>query len=206
MVLGDPVCFRPDFKPISSLGIDCHSNNSASIVSQMRLGMQSARGRHNQAIIDKGKTTTKISIKVEEAFNLGTINGARAVHMEQQLGSLAEGKLADVVIFDALSPGMCCAAEHDPVAAIVLHSSVQDIDTVIVNGEIRKQNGKLLSAKLEARVPEVGGSEVQWPEVARQLLRSRKEIQMKIEGIDFEKATKRAITILGASEDMVVNE
>ncbi|KAI9778291.1 MAG: hypothetical protein M1835_004968 [Candelina submexicana] len=206
MVLGDPVCFRPDFKPISSLGIDCHSNNSASIVSQMRLGMQSARGKHNQAIIDTGKTTTRVSVKVEEAFNLGTINGARAVHMEDEIGSLAEGKLADIVILDALSPGMCCAAQHDPVAAIVLHSSVRDIDTVIVNGEIRKQNGKLLPTKLEKQVPEVGGGEVQWPEVARQLLKSRADIEKRIEGTDFERATKAALKIFGGGEDMVVNE
>ncbi|KAI9704305.1 MAG: hypothetical protein M1836_007166 [Candelina mexicana] len=206
MVLGDPVCFRPEFKPISSLGIDCHSNNSASIVSQMRLGMQSARGRHNKAIIDKGKTTTRVSVKVEEAFNLGTINGARAVHMEDTIGSLAEGKLADIVIFDAMSPSMCCAAEHDPVAAIVLHSSVRDIDTVIVNGEIRKQNGKLLSTKLEKQVPEMSGGEVQWPEVARQLLKSREDIQKRIEGTDFDRATKAALKIFGGGEDMVVNE
>jgi cytosine/adenosine deaminase-related metal-dependent hydrolase len=51
------------------------------------------------------------------------------------LGSIEEGKLADLVIFDTSSPGMLCAAEQDPVAAIVLHSLIRDIETVMVNGK-----------------------------------------------------------------------
>src|ERR1700716_1636288 len=40
MGLGQPVCFRDDMSTISSLGIDCHSNNSSDIMSQMRLALQ----------------------------------------------------------------------------------------------------------------------------------------------------------------------
>ena len=38
---------------------------------------------------------------------------------------------------------MVCGAVHDPVAAIVLHSSVRDVDTVIVDRVIRKETGRL---------------------------------------------------------------
>ena len=143
MALGDPVCFRSDLYEISSLGIDCHTATSADIPGQMRLALQTARGVRNQRILDTGKTPRTIQYQVEQAFNLGTIKGARAVGMSSEIGSLAEGKLADIVIFDALSPGMVCAAAHDPVAAIVLHSSVRDVDTVIVDGIVRKESGKL---------------------------------------------------------------
>lgn len=43
------------------------------------------------------------------------------------------GVKADVLIFDATSLGMLTAVQEDPVAAIVLHSSVRDIETVIMN-------------------------------------------------------------------------
>ena len=44
---------------------------------------------------------------------------------------------------------MICAGLHNPVAAIILHSSPADIDTVIVDGVVRKQGGKLLDVKLD---------------------------------------------------------
>ncbi|KAJ6606052.1 hypothetical protein DFH09DRAFT_1386467 [Mycena vulgaris] len=93
MASGASVCFRPDMYKVSSLGIDCHSNNSGDILSQMRLALQNARGAHNQAFVEVGK-----------------------------IGSIAVGKLADLVI--AEGPSMVCSAAHDPVAAIVLHASL----------------------------------------------------------------------------------
>jgi cytosine/adenosine deaminase-related metal-dependent hydrolase len=99
MSLGIPVCFRSDLHSISSLGIDCHSVVSADIPGQMRLALQNARGIRNQAILDTGKTPRSIKFTVEQAFNLGTIKGARAVGMESEIGSLEEGKLADIVVF-----------------------------------------------------------------------------------------------------------
>jgi len=39
--------------------------------------------------------------------------------MGSEIGSLAEGKLADLVAFDPGAPGMICGATHDPVAMIV---------------------------------------------------------------------------------------
>ena len=73
--------------------------------------------------------------------------------MEEDLGSLAVGKIADLVVFDGDSPSMICASEQDPVAAIVLHSSVRDIDMVIVDGQIRKQNSKLLPVTIAPSMP-----------------------------------------------------
>ncbi|KAJ8087288.1 hypothetical protein PM082_006118 [Marasmius tenuissimus] len=76
----------------------------------------------------------------KQAFNLGTIKGARAIGMEENVGSVGAGKLADLVVFDADSPGMICAAQSDRIAA-VLFSTVADISTVIVDGVVRKMNG-----------------------------------------------------------------
>ena len=176
---GDIVCFREGCFGISSLGIDCHSNNSGDMVSQMRLALQHERSSRNSKIIAEGKSTLSLNLFVQDAFALGTIKGARAIQMEDKLGSIKVGKLADLVIFDGNSPGMICATEEDPVAAIVLHSSVRDIDTVIVDGEIRKQDGNLLPTTINPSLPDVTIPQqtVGWSQVARKLVSSRENIE-----------------------------
>ncbi|EHK25605.1 uncharacterized protein TRIVIDRAFT_167858 [Trichoderma virens Gv29-8] len=193
MGLGYPVCFREDTKSISSLGIDCHSNNGSSLINQMRLGLQAERGLRNSALIEAGKAPKHLSLSVREVFRLGTIGGARAIGMEDQLGSLEEGKLADIVIFDGLSPGMICASEEDPVAAIVLHSSIADIETVIVNGKIVKQRGSLVPVDLDLSMSDLkfAKTRLEWSDVAQELLRSRQRVidaGKKSWGGDMEKA------------------
>lgn len=178
MGLGYPVCFRDDVKSICSLGVDCHSNNGASMVNQMRLGLQAERGRRNEIIVQEGKAPRQLDTSVNEVFQLSTIKGARAVNMQDQIGSLEEGKLADIIIFDGQSPGMVCAAEEDPVAAIVLHSSTGDIDTVIIDGKIRKDKGDLMPVSLE--VADTGfkpeKTYLKWNDISRKLSQSRQNI------------------------------
>ncbi|KAG0651489.1 5 -deoxyadenosine deaminase [Hyphodiscus hymeniophilus] len=200
MGIGDPILnpFRSDIDILSqcSLGVDCSSNNSASMVSEMRLLLQSARGAHNAKFLGKGVLPNNIYHTVEEAFNLGTISGARAVDMQDKIGSLAVGKLADIVIFDALSSSMVCGAQHDPVAAIVLHSSPADIEMVIVDGVIRKRHWMLenVDVKLGREVWDGEKRDVlAWKDIARELVERRKGIQQQIEKIDMGAAKEDVI-------------
>ncbi|KAF3073627.1 5-methylthioadenosine/S-adenosylhomocysteine deaminase [Trichoderma lentiforme] len=193
MGLGYPVCFRDDTKSISSLGVDCHSNNGSSLINQMRLGLQAERGLRNSALIEAGKAPKHLNLSVQEVFRLGTIGGARAIGMEDQLGSLEEGKLADIVIFDGLTPGMICASEQDPVAAVVLHSSIADIETVIVDGRIVKQRGSLVPVDLDLSLSNLkpAKTRLEWSDIAQELLKSRQrviEAGKKSWGGDMEKA------------------
>ncbi|PYI23479.1 Metallo-dependent hydrolase [Aspergillus violaceofuscus CBS 115571] len=176
---GNPVCFQDGCTNITALGIDCHSNNSGDIVTQMRLALQSERARRNEKLLAQGKYMRSLDVSVQDAFRLGTIQGARAIGMADQLGSIEVGKLADLVIFDGESPGMICAAEEHPVAAIVLHSSVRDVDTVIVNGAIRKQGGRLVPVDIDSSFSEVtiAKQRVEWKDVARELRDSQERIR-----------------------------
>ncbi|KAJ6095975.1 hypothetical protein N7486_006721 [Penicillium sp. IBT 16267x] len=176
---GDIVCFREGCTDICALGVDCHSNNSGDMVSQMRLALQHERSKRHEEVIAQGKRTASLNLSVQDVFRLGTIQGARAIHREDELGSIEVGKFADLIIFDDNSPGMICASEEDPVAAIVLHSSVRDIDTVIVDGHIRKRDGKLRSVKIDPIMIDVSipKQNVEWNQVAKQLISSRGRIQ-----------------------------
>ncbi|WXC52722.1 hypothetical protein QX201_012386 [Fusarium graminearum] len=189
MALGNPVCLDDDYpmaQAQSSLGIDCHSNQASSIVYEMRLGLQASRAKYNQKLIDQELAPRRISKKVQDVFNLGTIQGARAIKKQDQLGSIAEGKLADLVIFDANTPELLCAADQDPLAAIVLHSSIGNVDTVIIDGIVRKRGGKLVDVEVEEDMRDVAGKEhLGWSDVAKAMRKSRVEIIEREKKQDF---------------------
>lgn len=143
-----------------------------------------------------------VGLTVEEAFNLATIRGARAMKMEDQVGSIREGKVADLVIFDALSPSMVCGALHNPVAAIIQHSSPADVDSVMIDGVVRKQAGKLVDVELDAGGKQVAGKEtLSWHDVAQNLLRTRERIQSEAEKVDYKDGAHKVMVSFGMSED-----
>ncbi|GKU07411.1 5-methylthioadenosine s-adenosylhomocysteine deaminase [Fusarium langsethiae] len=204
MALGNPICLDDDYpmaQAQSSLGIDCHSNQASSIVYEMRLGLQASRAKRNQRYIDQELAPRHISKTVQDAFNLGTIQGARAIGMQGQLGSIVEGKLADLVIFDANTPELLCAAEQDPLAAIVLHSSIGNIDTVIIDGIVRKRGGKLVDVEAEPELRGITGKDLlSWSDVAKAMRNSRVEILEREKKQDFAELKQGVIRSLFVDE------
>ncbi|KAF2189355.1 5-methylthioadenosine/S-adenosylhomocysteine deaminase n1 [Zopfia rhizophila CBS 207.26] len=214
MAMGRSICFdasaeQPrEIQSHSSLGVDCHSNNASSIILEARLGLQNARNHYNEGFLKDGKTTYKLpqSLSVEAAFNLATIQGARAVGMENKIGSLEVGKKADIVIFDGMSPGMVGAAQHDPTAAVVLHSSPSDIETVIVDGVVRKKEGKLVTVDVDEGVRQVVGRQsLEWRDIAREVVKSRERIQKEIDKLDFQKEKRVLMKALYIDEGVFVD-
>lgn len=206
---GDIVCFREGCADICALGIDCHSNNSGDMVSQMRLALRHERAKRNEKLIAEGKFSRSLNLHVQDVFRLATIQGARAINMEEDLGSLVVGKVADLVVFDGESPSIICASEQDPVAAIVLHSSVRDIDMVIVDGQIRKQNNKLLPVAIASSIPGITTlpQTIEWNQVARMLVNSRDSIEntmLKANATDKEQLVDDLLKMMHAEEGKFV--
>ncbi|KAJ8076782.1 hypothetical protein PM082_001205 [Marasmius tenuissimus] len=85
----------------------------------------------NQKIIDNDRGIKSVHPTVEQASNFGTIRGARAVGMEDKIGSIRAGKLADPAVFDAENPAMICAAQNESLTAVFLFSTPGNIETVI---------------------------------------------------------------------------
>jgi cytosine/adenosine deaminase-related metal-dependent hydrolase len=149
--------------------------------------MQHARGAENAAVVAKGEYP-RVSIKLEEVFNLGTIQGARAVCMEGDIGSIEVGKFADIVVFDASSPNMVCAAQEDPLAAVLLHANVGDIEMVIVDGVVRKEGGRLVDVGVLDGIDGAEGEVLSLRDVSRRLLESRERIIERAAGQDAGRA------------------
>jgi len=178
-------------------------------MSQMRLALQLARHSRNQKILDEDKFPLTNVGDSAQAFNLGTICGARAVGMESHIGSIEVGKLADIVIFDAVSPTMVCAAQHDPVTAIVRHATIRDVNTVIVDGVVRKRNGLLLPVKVNGEGTRIsntvsGPEDVPWEKIAAALMESRERIAEKISGIDIAAGAEAFKKLAGIEESNLV--
>lgn len=65
---------------------------------------------------------------------MATIGAARALHMEDKIGSLEVGKLADVIIIDTKAPNM--VPIFNPYSALVYSAYATNVSTSIVDGRI----------------------------------------------------------------------
>ncbi|CAG9948597.1 unnamed protein product [Clonostachys rosea f. rosea IK726] len=125
----------------ASLGVDTHFTFSTDILTQARLYLQSVRYRLFQKPLDRWQVTANSPFSVNQAFLLATRNGGLALG-RKDLGVIAPDAKADIVVWDGRSPALLGWA--DPVAAIILHASVGDIEHVLVNGEFKKRDRRLV--------------------------------------------------------------
>ena len=76
----------------------------------------------------------------EDVFRMATLDAAAAMGREHDLGSLAEGKKADIVLFD-LRRAHLTPAFH-PLRTLVHTGTGRDVDTVIVDGTVVVERGR----------------------------------------------------------------
>ena len=76
-----------------------------------------------------------------ELLELATRGGAEVMGIDDEVGSLEPGKKADIITIDMLNPFL--TPTKDPLTSIVLYGTSADMDTVIVDGRILKQDGTL---------------------------------------------------------------
>lgn len=90
---------------------------------------------------------------VGQALEIAFRGGARVMHMENELGEIAPGKLADLVLLrqNVLSS----FPRYNPAANLVFSSKAADVHTVICNGKMLLQDGKLLTIDKELVKSEV---------------------------------------------------
>jgi cytosine/adenosine deaminase-related metal-dependent hydrolase len=82
-----------------------------------------------------------------EVFDAATLGGARAL-MRDDIGRLAPGAKADIVMVDLDKTHIGPVAADDPIKALIYCANGEDVDTVIIDGVTRLENGKLLGHDL----------------------------------------------------------
>ncbi|KAG9880833.1 Metallo-dependent hydrolase, partial [Aureobasidium melanogenum] len=140
---------NPLIQDQSALGVDTHFTFSTDIIGQARMWLQSTRLRFFYQSLDNWNIPRNNPMSANQAFTLATRSGALAMR-RPDLGVLATGNKADIVVFDGDSPNML--GWSDPVAAIILHSHVGDIRHVMVGGQWRKRDGELVTKQNRTEV------------------------------------------------------
>ncbi len=127
-------------------GVDVCSNVSGDMGSQMRIGMQLQRMFDNQAVLEGDEEVTEVSISARDTLEMATIEGAKALGMADEIGTITPGKRADVVLIDASD--FMTAPSHSPIQTVVFQSDPSHVDTVLVDGEVVKRDGELTNPKV----------------------------------------------------------
>ncbi len=94
------------------------------------------------AKLHKGFWKDPTVLNAKQALAMATIEGAKAVKLDHLIGSLERGKKADIVLIDANQPHL--NPLFDPYTQIVYSSKGLDVDTVLVNGEIKVLNKEVV--------------------------------------------------------------
>lgn len=83
----------------------------------------------------------ELSVKTRQALKWATIENAKALRLEDKIGSLTPGKQADVIMLrtDTLN----VLPVNDPIECVVFNANPSNIDTVFVAGRKMKEGGAL---------------------------------------------------------------
>ncbi|OKP97825.1 5'-deoxyadenosine deaminase [Paenibacillus sp. P46E] len=116
-----------------SLGADgAPCNNNLDMFNEMRLAAMIQKPQHGPTTMD-----------ARSVFRMATIGGARAVGMEDQIGSIEVGKKADLAILNLYNFHTFPSFDVDPISRIVYSATRADVETTIIDGEILMDKGLL---------------------------------------------------------------
>ncbi len=94
------------------------------------------------AKLHKGYNLNPTVVNSKEALLMATREGAKAIKQYDKIGSLEIGKKADITLIDITQPHL--NPLFDPYTQIVYSSKGLDVDTVIINGDIKVLNKEVL--------------------------------------------------------------
>lgn len=106
------------------------SGNKVSILEAMRIA----------ALLQKGSKENPLLMPAYEVLKMATINGAKALGLEEEIGSIEVGKRANLVVFDFKEVSNYPINNY--IANIVYNANSSDIETVLIDGDIVMNNKK----------------------------------------------------------------
>jgi len=119
------------------------SNNTVDIFDEMRIGLLLQRGTSSESEFSRYFTARTF-------VRLATIHGARALGLEDEIGSLDVGKRADIVAVDLSASHMVPTA--DPYSALVHTANQENVVMTMVGGRVLYDEGAYLTVDAERAV------------------------------------------------------
>jgi cytosine/adenosine deaminase-related metal-dependent hydrolase len=109
------------------------------------------------ALVFKDMRFDPYVINAERAIEMATLNGAKVMGLENEIGSLEEGKKADLIIFDMKRPEW--VPLHNEIQNLVYSATGDSVETVIIDGKIIIKNRIVQTideSEVLAKVQELG--------------------------------------------------
>lgn len=118
-----------------SLGADgAPCNNNLSVFNEMRLAALIQKPIHGPTSMD-----------AKTVFKLATIEGARALHLENEIGSIEVGKKADIVLLNLEKANQSVLSNDENIYSNIVYSaSKENVSSVFIQGDQVVVNGKSL--------------------------------------------------------------
>ncbi len=107
------------------LGTDAGNNSNL---------LETLRSLYLAAVVFKDARQATGTVPAETALEMATIQGARALGLEREIGSIEVGKRADLVLFDTMRPEW--STLFNPVNSLVYNADGRSVHTVMVDGRI----------------------------------------------------------------------
>ena len=128
-----------------SLSIDNETRMPTDLFTQMRALLMTDRVLETQRVIkDGGKP---ILVPVRDVLELATIQGARTLGLDRKTGSLTRGKQADIIMINL--DDINVMPVNDAVSSAVTICDASNVSWVMINGKVRKRDGKLVGVDIE---------------------------------------------------------
>ena len=117
-----------------AIGTDgASSNNDLDMWEEMRTA----------SLLQKVATMDPCAIPAYTALKMATVNGAKAIGREGELGVLEAGAFADILMININKPHLY--PHTNLISELIYSTKAQDVDTVIINGRIVVKERKCLS-------------------------------------------------------------
>jgi cytosine/adenosine deaminase-related metal-dependent hydrolase len=97
-------------------------------------------------LLENGRNKSEFSLTPRRLLQLATIDGACSIGEDGRIGSIVPGKRADLIMVHTIGITMGKFTD-DPAHLLVEAAAPANVDTVIVDGRILKQNGKLVGVE-----------------------------------------------------------
>ena len=95
------------------------------------------------ALLQKGLTEDPQKLPAYEVLKMATINGAKALGLEEKIGSIEEGKLADIIILNIDDAKI--KPINNLISQLIYNVNGSNVETTIVNGKILMENKQMLN-------------------------------------------------------------
>lgn len=126
-----------------SLGVDVEPRVSGEMFREMHIALLYALSVCQRENAREAKPPfSTVPIRSREALAWATIGGAEALGLQDRIGTLTPGKKADIVLL--AGDDLNLFPVHDPVLSIVEQANAGNVDTVLIDGVVRKRNKTLV--------------------------------------------------------------